>query len=339
MKYCIIENDNLIKPLYKSNFPIYQKNRGGPEICAKIVKQFAFRKSVSVYVDDLETYRALGGREGSIRVERFRASDYPTWRRLTGITTYDLPRFMIKEAVLSGVCPECQIIKEIKEDNRNISIYSESLIKVDSNDYLSYVCSFYFDYIKSWKQIISSESAETQEKKALQWFSTQFKSFSTYNDAESWIQTLLNTRDDDSGIVRRAKCYDYLRLNSYVKSLFGKNSLIPRSGANYNYDKFDIFRTAERLYGYDEGCPFFWVFDNKAVEDVASSLCKIADEARFLSTGIIDNTISIDWAYTKIKELQTEWNEAGFPINERGDTAHSWEEFNRNLTFIKSRVK
>ncbi len=341
MKYCIVEADKLIKPLYKSNFPIYQKNRGGSEISAKLVKQFAFRKSISVYVDDIKTYLALGGREGSIQVERFYVSNYPTWRSLTGISTYDLPRFFVKEAVLRGVFPECQIIKEIKEDKDIIKISSESLIRVDSIDSLSFVCSVYFDYIKSWKQSISSESAETQEKKAEKWFSTKFKTLSlhTYKDAESWIQNLLNIRDYDSGIVRKAKCYDFCRLATYVGSHFGSSSLILLSGVNHIYDKYDIFRAAELLYGYDDDYPFYGAFDEKAVQGVVSSLSNLADQAKYLSNGISNNTISIDWAYAKLKELQTEWNESGFPINERGDTSHAWEEFNRALTFIKSRVK
>ena len=339
MKYHIVENEELIEPLYESNFPIYQKSRSGPEISAKLVKQFAFRKTISVYVDDIEAYHALGGREGTIKVNKFRASNYPNWKSLTGISTYDLPHFIVKEVALRGIFPEYQIIKEIHEDDEIIKICSEPLIQVDSIDSLSFVCSVYFDYIKSWKKSISSESATTQEEKAKKWFSTKFKSLSlqTYKDAERWIQNLLKTSDDDSGIVRRAKCYDFCRLATIISSHYGMSSLILISGKNLIYDKWDIHKASKLIYGY--GSPSYGAFDDNEISCIVSSLRQLANEAKFLSNGISNNTISIDWAFTKLKELQTEWNESGFPINEREDTSHSWEDFSRALTFIKNSVK
>ena len=341
MRFYIVEEDKLRKPLYKSNFPLYQKMRGSSDVSSKWIKQFLFRKSIALYVDDVYSYRAMGGKEGTTEIKQFRASDYPTWRTLTGIISYDIPHFTIKDTIKSGLFPQCEIIRDVLDDNGIITIKAEPLIKADSKESLTCVHTVYYDYIKSWKQSISSESASVEEEKAKKWFSNKLKNnnLATYKDAESWIIDLLNPNDEDSGIVRKAKCCDFCRLQEYVKSRYGMCSLIVLSGGNHIYDKYDVYRAAQLLYHYERDYGFYGPFDDDTVEGIAHNLHQLAQEASFLSSGISNKTIDLNWAHLRMKELQSEWNESGFPVNERGDTSNAWEQFNSAITYIKNAIK
>ena len=148
-----------------------------------------------------------------------------------------------------------------------------------------------------------------------------------------------------------------MQLPGGLQFYFGKSSFIPISRDNNSYYKNDIFEAARLLYGYDDdlydldddilddGIPdydypsVYGAFDVKAVHAVVSSLSRLAYEADYLWNRIRDNEISVDWAYAKSKELQAEWNESGFPINERNDTSNSWKTFSGAISSIKSKVK
>ena len=89
MRYSIKEEDIIIKKTYESFTPCRIFKKDGDLFCM-YTKQALCRKSVSLYVDDVDLYKTLGGRCGDY-TENFGVHDYPSWFSLTRIPTYVMP--------------------------------------------------------------------------------------------------------------------------------------------------------------------------------------------------------------------------------------------------------
>lgn len=255
MKYSIVEEKRLIRPLYKSFFPISLKNRENGKIALSLVNQSLFRKSIRLYVDDMTTYHRLGGHTGQRQVETIENKDsLSMWNHISGIATYNLPHFVnIHETVKYLKCPEYQIVTDVVEDSEIVTIHAETLNNVDSIDGLDCVSTIFFDYVKNCSFAISLEIAKSEEEKSKNYFFSKLKtpSLRSYKEAEGLIRKLLKPQMDDSGIVRKSKCHDFCKVVGYIESHFGMSSFsFPRAG-DYASKRSAIRRVEDFLYNSD----------------------------------------------------------------------------------------
>lgn len=341
MKYFIVEEDKIIKPLFKSNFPIVKRRRDDTDFSARIVKQFLFRLCINVYVNDVETYRELGGKFGETKVERFRALDYPSWFQLTGIKSYDLPEFKLASPIKGGCYPTCFCIKRIDQRGDRVSISSEILEKADSCEGLTKVVSVYFDYIKSWGLNINKEAADIQIKKATKWFESRLieNKITQLSDAEQFLDSILAASADDCGIVRKSKSYDHVMYKFVAKKFIQNQSHVALGPDDIPY-KDEIRLSAKHLYGLvNDMCSYESVYDSAFVEQLIKSVKNIERESDYLAIGIRDKTVNVSWAKKWVTELRSECFESGFPFNKRGDTEYSWNRINNVFNFIKDQAK
>lgn len=247
MKYSIVEEKRLIRPLYKSFFPLYLKNRGNGEFVLSLVKQSIFRKSIRLFVDDKATYLRLGGHTGQRQVGPIETNDsLSMWNHISGIAVYSLPHFYCTHKIAHAKCPEYQIVTDLVQERDIVTISSETLDNVDSIDGLTCVSTIFFDFVKNCSFNISSEIAMSEEEKSKNYFFLKLKTptLRTYKDAEQLIRDLLKPQMDDSGIVRKSKCHDFCKVVEYIESHFGMSTFSSLLAGD-NASKHSVIRLVE----------------------------------------------------------------------------------------------
>lgn len=340
MKYSVVEEDKLIKPLYKSNFPFVKRTKWDPNgSSARIVKQFMFRRSLNLYIDDVETYRAIGGLFGASKVERFRASDYPSWSQLTGISSYAFPDFANRPVIQGGYFPDSFLIKDIEQDNDLVIIHTEPLKNTDTTATLTKVRTVSFDYVKSWGVTIDKESAEREENKANKWFISKLgqEGITSIQGADSLIGRILKADSEDTGIVRKSKAYDFYKMRCLAQKQIKSDIRDEMCFLDGFFFQNDIWKAAQRLYNLKGDFPFYDVYDDALVDKLVSSLGKLVREADYLWKGICNHTVDVAWAKEKLNDIKSEWNEASFPFERRGDTGSQWKRYNELFKLINSK--
>lgn len=334
MKYFVVEETRVVKPLYKSNFPFVKKSRWGQDSSlafARIVKQCLFRRTIHLYVDDVESYRTLGGHFGARRVERFHVSNYPTWRLLTGISAFFLPEFRPAPIIRGGHYQDCYLIMKINHDDDLVTLQSELLQRADSTATLTEVTSVYCEYIKSWGITINKESAEREAFRAKKWFKARVRecNIRSLESAVDLIVRTLNASPKDSGIVRKSKAYDYHKLWCIAQEMFKREARLD-DVSFYNGGFFfdeDTWNAAKCLYDLQGDYSYNGVYDDALISQLCETISALTKEAEYLSSGLQNGDVNLEWAKVKIKELRSELNEAGFPFSERGDTEYNWKRF------------
>lgn len=330
MKYFFVEEERIVKPLYKSNFPLIKQQKWG-QPSARLVKQFKFRKTLRLFVDDVETYRSLGGQFGSKKVERFRVSDYPTWSQLAGISTFFLPEFRPAPIIKGGNSSNCYLITDIVHNNDLVTVQSEFLEKSNSSEGLTEVTSVFCDYTKSWSVTIDKDSAEQDGFRAKKWFKSRVRecNIKSRQSAYDLIDRILDANSNDSGIVRKSKAYDYVQFRCIAQEMFKIKAYEDDESNDYGfYLRDDIWEAAKSLYGLQGDYSYYDVYDDTLISQLVATLHSLTKEADELSLGLHYRTIELNWAKAKMKELRSELNEAGFPFNQRGDTEYHWNRFN-----------
>lgn len=346
MIFYLVEDERLLKMLYGSCFPRYRKTRGEETIVVKHTRQSLFRKTLTLYVDDIATYRELGGLRGKRVIERYRASDYPSFGSVSGINTYDFPAFHREETPQGGLYPERQIIKSIDRCEEDFTIHSEELKQADSPEGLNEICSVYFDYIKSWNIKSDIKEALSDERWTMNWFKSQLKrnSITTIEQAESLIaETMLEVDPRDSGIVRLSKAADFSKLQHLAQQMLSGNSIDGTSFFDTQtlHSCLDPYVAELRLYGPSPAKKDYYsmaaAYKDLVLKSLAPLLRKLAGEAEYLSLGITRNTVDVNWAKMRLKELQDEWNESAFDMKSNIETRTALTRFNNAVAVINNR--
>ena len=330
MKYFVIEEERAVKPLYESNFPFVQKTRlASSGVYARFVKQFKFRKTVHLFVDDVDSYRALGGRFGARKVDRFRAKSYPTWSSLTGIESFFFPEFQRSGVINGGYFPDCYLITQIDHSGDLVTFKTELLQRADSSEALSEVTSVYFEYVKSWVITIDKETAKQNEKRSAKAFKKRLFdcNIRSLESAYALIDRILDANPHDSGIVRKSKAYDLYKFRSIAREMIKSDHSQELEYISSYFMREDIWNAAKHLYELHGDDSFYDVYDDELIHQLVVTLENLAKEAKYLANGIYNHSIDPQWAKDKMKELLSETKEADFNFNGRGDTDYPWKQF------------
>lgn len=327
MRYSIKEEDIIIKKTYESFTPCRIFKKDGDLFCM-YTKQALCRKSVSLYVDDADLYKTLGGRCGDY-TENFGVHDYPSWFSLTRIPTYVMPFYRENYSSRSrrDGFKDYQVVVENKLDGDRLVVDVEQVHFETSQKGLTKVVSVNYEYYKSWNFNVDINKAEEQYEFLFDTISKRME-IDGSDSAVNLAKQLLHPSDKDSHIVQLAKsqdCYFILNLWDYVKGIAKLPTLkkCRMIEGDYSYSNIDYIPSL--LYAYEED----------KVELSHSEQYKIADELNG-EEGFLNGSADRDWAERELKKIRIKWFENGI-MNLRRDAINQEKDTYNNVPNRKRR--
>lgn len=320
MRYSVKEEDIIIKKTYESFTPCRISKKDDGLFCT-YTKQVLCRKSVSLYVDNVELYKNLGGRCGDY-IEEFDVCDYPSWFSLTGIQTYIMPFYtvnMISKSRQDGF-KDYKLIIENRQEEDLLTVDVENCIFVDSDKGLNKVVSISFEYYKSWNFNVDINKAEELYDFLFDTISRQIENANSDSDV-NFAKQLLHPSGQDSHIVQLAKCQDcyfILSLWHYVKG----NAKLPT---------LKKCRMIEGDYSYYNGVVDYFIpqllytYEENKIDLSYSEQCKIADKLNG-EEWHLNSVTDREWAEHELRNIRVKWFENGImnlrrdAINQEKDT-------------------